>query len=38
MLGDDKSGLIITRPEVMHDLALKILMQMDDSNDEKQEG
>ena len=38
LLGDDKSGLIITRPEVMHDLALKILMQMDDSNDEKQEG
>ena len=38
VLGDDKSGLIITRPEVMHDLALKILKQMDDSNDEKQEG
>ena len=38
VLGDDKSGLIITRPEVMHDLALKILTQIDDSNDEKQEG
>ena len=38
VLGDDKSGLIITRPEVMHDLALKILTQIGDSNDEKQEG
>ena len=38
VLGDDKSGLIITRPEVMHELALKILKQMEESNDEKQEG
>ena len=25
LLGDDESGLVITRPEILHDLADKIL-------------
>jgi AbrB family looped-hinge helix DNA binding protein len=30
VLGDDRHGLIVTRPDVIHDMAMQILNKLDD--------
>ncbi len=30
VLGDDKNGMILTKPELLHDLAARILEQIDE--------
>ena len=30
VLGDDRHGLVVTRPDVIHDMAMQILNKLDD--------
>jgi len=37
VLGDEKNGLIITKPEVINDIALKILLNLDEGEAEDEQ-
>ena len=36
VLGDDRHGIIVTRPDVIHDVAMQILENMEDNKSTKE--